>query len=67
MLDGILRRRVMAAVAVTEVAVGVEALAQAQAVFLTNSLIGVRPAASLDGRMFGPSAQVAEIAGMSGL
>ena len=44
---GILLRRVMAAVAVTEVAVGVEALAQAQAVFLTNSLIGVRPAASL--------------------
>lgn len=65
-LDGILRRRVMAAVAVTEVAVGVEALAQAQAVFLTNSLIGVRPAASLDGRMFGPSAQVAEIAGLVG-
>ena len=65
-LDGIVRRQVMAAVAVTEVAAGVEALAQAQAVFLTNSLIGVRAVASLDGRMFEPSARVAEIAGLVG-
>lgn len=61
-LDGIVRRRVMAAAAVREVAVGAEALAEAQAVFLTNSLIGVREAASLDGRRFEPSARVAEIA-----
>ncbi|MES2723871.1 MAG: aminotransferase class IV [Pseudomonadota bacterium] len=63
-LDGIVRRRVMAAAAVREVAVGAEALAGAQAVFLTNSLMGVREAASLDGRRFEPSARVAEIAGL---
>ena len=63
-LDGIVRRQVMAAAAVREVAVGAEALAGAQAVFLTNSLIEVREAASLDGRRFEPSARVAEIAGL---
>ena len=63
-LDGIVRRAVMAAWAVTEVAVGAEALDSAEAVFLTNSLIGVRAAASLDGRRFEPSARVAEIAGL---
>ena len=63
-LDGIVRRAVMAAWAVTEVAVGAEALDSAEAVFLTNSLIGVRAAASLDGRRFEPSARVAEIAAL---
>ena len=63
-LDGIVRRAVMAAVTVQEAAVGAEALAGAQAVFLTNSLIGVREAASLDGRRFEPSARVAQIAGL---
>ncbi|MDO8322410.1 MAG: aminotransferase class IV [Phenylobacterium sp.] len=61
-LDGIVRRQVMAATAVREVAAGVEALAEAQAVFLTNSLIGVREVGSLDGRRFEASARVAEIA-----
>ena len=65
-LDGIVRRQVMAAVAVREVMVGIEALADAEAVFLTNSLIGVREAASLDGRVFEPSARVAEIAALVG-
>lgn len=63
-LDGIVRRQVMAAVAVTEVAAGVEALARAEAVFLTNSLIGVRAAASLDGRTLAGSPKVAEIAAL---
>ncbi|MBP7816203.1 MAG: aminotransferase class IV [Phenylobacterium sp.] len=66
-LDGIVRRQVMAAVAVTEVAAGLEALADAQAMFLTNSLIGVREVGILDGRGFEPSARVAEIAGLLGL
>ncbi|MES2343996.1 MAG: aminotransferase class IV [Pseudomonadota bacterium] len=61
-LDGIVRRQVMAAVPVTEVAAGVEVLRAAQAVFLTNSLIGVRAAASLDGRPLAGSDRVAEIA-----
>ncbi|WP_310542445.1 aminotransferase class IV [Phenylobacterium sp.] len=65
-LDGIVRRRVMAATAVREVAVGVETLAGAEAVFLTNSLIRVREVASLDGRRFEPSARVAEIARLVG-
>ena len=63
-LDGIVRRQVMAATAVREVAAGVEALAEAQAVFLTNSLIGVREVGSLDGRRFEASARVAEIAAL---
>ncbi|CAN5752107.1 aminotransferase class IV [soil metagenome] len=65
-LDGIVRRQVMTAVAVDEVAVGVGALAAAEAIFLTNSLIGVREVASLDGRGFAPSARVAEIAALVG-
>jgi branched-subunit amino acid aminotransferase/4-amino-4-deoxychorismate lyase len=65
-LDGIVRRQVMATVAVTEVAVGIGALVGSEAMFLTNSLIGVREAASLDGRVFEPSARVAEIAGRVG-
>jgi branched-chain amino acid aminotransferase/4-amino-4-deoxychorismate lyase len=46
-LAGITRARVMALEAVEEVAVGVEALDRAEAVFLTNSLIGVRPLSRL--------------------
>ncbi len=63
-LDGIVRRAVMAAVDVTEVAAGAGALADAEAIFLTNSLIGVRPVASLDGRALASSRVVAEIAGL---
>lgn len=39
-----------------EVMLGPDALARADAVFLTNSLMGVRPVDSLDGRVLDPSA-----------
>lgn len=61
-LDGIVRRQVMAAVPVIEVAARVEVLRAASAVFLTNSLIGVRAAASLDGQPLPGSDLTAEIA-----
>lgn len=62
-LDGLTRRRVMAAaraldVDVHEVASGAEALDAAEAVFLTNSLIGVRPARRFESETFGPHALV---------
>jgi len=54
-LDGIVRGRVIDAaramgVEVAEVTTGIDALEGAEGVFLTNSLIGVRPVASLNGR-----------------
>ncbi|MBO9707054.1 MAG: aminotransferase class IV [Caulobacter sp.] len=54
-LAGIARARVLALAAAwnvpaIEVAVGAQALRAAQAVFLTNSLIGARPVSRLDGR-----------------
>ena len=61
-LAGITRARVMALEAVEEVAAGVEALARAEAVFLTNSLIGVRPLSRLGERVFAPSALVERLA-----
>ena len=62
-LDGLTRRRVIAAaraldVEVHEVASGAEALDAAEAVFLTNSLVGVRPARRFEGETFGPHALV---------
>jgi branched-subunit amino acid aminotransferase/4-amino-4-deoxychorismate lyase len=45
-------------VEVHEVASGAEALDEAEAVFLTNSLIGVRPARRFEGETFGPHALV---------
>jgi len=51
-LPGITRARLLAAQAVQEVAVGAEALERAEAVFLTNSLIGVRPVSRLGDRAF---------------
>ncbi len=51
-LGGIMRAQVLATVGVTEVAAGPEALADAEALFLTSSLIGVRAVSSLDGRAF---------------
>lgn len=62
-LEGIARGRVMTAareldVDVHEVATGSEALDEAEAVFLTNSLIGVRPARRFEGESFGPHALV---------
>jgi branched-subunit amino acid aminotransferase/4-amino-4-deoxychorismate lyase len=53
-LPGITRARLLAAQAVEEVAVGPEALDQAEAVFLTNSLIGMRPVSRLGQRAFEP-------------
>jgi branched-chain amino acid aminotransferase/4-amino-4-deoxychorismate lyase len=62
-LEGLARGRVIAAaraldVEVHEVASGAEALDEAEAVFLTNSLIGVRPARRFEGETFGPHALV---------
>jgi branched-chain amino acid aminotransferase/4-amino-4-deoxychorismate lyase len=62
-LEGIARGRVLAAagrlgVDVHEVATGAEALDEADAVFLTNSLIGVRPARRFEEEAFGPHALV---------
>ena len=59
-LDGIMRGRVIAqaramGVEVAEIAAGADALEGADGVFLTNSLIGVRPVASLDGRALAQS------------
>ena len=57
-LDGIMRAQVMAAAhelgaPVQAVRVGIEALDQADAMFLTNSLVGICPVLSLDGREIG--------------
>lgn len=66
-LAGTMRARVLAAAA----RIGVEAaevrapggvLAAAEAIFLTNSLIGVRPVSGLDEVVFGPSALVERLA-----
>jgi branched-chain amino acid aminotransferase/4-amino-4-deoxychorismate lyase len=56
-LDGVLRAQVLAAAdalgsSVHEVEVPPSALHPAQALFITNSLIGLRPVARLDGRAF---------------
>lgn len=53
-LPGLARARLMASVPVEEVAANRTALESAEAVFLTNSLIGVRPVAWLDGRALAP-------------
>jgi branched-chain amino acid aminotransferase/4-amino-4-deoxychorismate lyase len=60
-LAGIARARVIDLargldVEVHEIATGPEALDAAEAVFLTNSLIGVRPARRFEGETFGPHA-----------
>jgi len=54
-LDGLARAAVMAraatlGVALSEVRAGAEVLGRAEAVFLTNSLVGLRPVATLDER-----------------
>ncbi|PZR37346.1 aminotransferase class IV [Caulobacter segnis] len=53
-LPGVTRARLLAAQAVEEVAAGPQVLEQAEAVFLTNSLIGVRPVSRLGERTFAP-------------
>lgn len=66
-LDGILRGAVLAAaagmgIAAGERLAGPDALLAADAVFLTNSLTGVRPVRSLGGRTYGPNALAAALA-----
>jgi len=66
-LAGLARGRVLAAAGglgleAREVRVGIQALATASAVFLTNSLTGVRPLVSLDGRALGADPRVAALA-----
>lgn len=58
-LPGIMRGRILALAPAREVQAA--SLEGAQAVFLTNSLIGLRQVASLDGRMFAGSALLAEL------
>lgn len=58
-LAGTLRRAVLDqaeawGIEAVEIAAGPDALAAAEAVFLTNALIGVRPVAEADGRAFPP-------------
>lgn len=53
-LAGITRARLMAAREVEEVAVGVDVLKTADAIFLTNSLIGIREVSQLDDKVFAP-------------
>jgi branched-chain amino acid aminotransferase/4-amino-4-deoxychorismate lyase len=65
-LDGIMRGVVIErarakGVAVEEVRLGREALDGAQGLFLTNSLIGVRPVATLDGRAVAESPLTAQV------
>jgi branched-chain amino acid aminotransferase/4-amino-4-deoxychorismate lyase len=63
-LDGVIRARVIAAapVAVVETHADREALDGAEAMFLTNSLIGIRAVSSLDGRPVGGEGLASEIA-----
>jgi branched-subunit amino acid aminotransferase/4-amino-4-deoxychorismate lyase len=61
-LAGITRGRLMQAHRVEEVVAGPEALAAADAVFLTNSLTGVRAVKWLDGRALAPHPLVAALA-----
>ena len=53
-LPGLARARLMATVDVEEVVAGPETPGAAEAVFITNSLVGVRQVAWLDGRDFPP-------------
>lgn len=70
-LAGLARGRVMAAAGglgleVREAHAGIEALATADAVFLTNSLTGVRPLVSLNGQALGEDPRVAALAAQAG-
>jgi branched-subunit amino acid aminotransferase/4-amino-4-deoxychorismate lyase len=63
-LAGITRARLMAAYEVEEVVAGREALDEAEAIFLTNSLTGVRAAESLDDRALAPNGLTAELSAL---
>jgi branched-chain amino acid aminotransferase/4-amino-4-deoxychorismate lyase len=57
-LPGVTRARLLARHQVEEVAAGIEALETAEAIFLTNSLIGVREVSKLGGKDFAPHSLV---------
>ena len=66
-LAGVIRARVIAAAAaqgveVVEVRAGAEVLASADAVMVSNSLIGLRPVSALDGRSLAPHALTERLA-----
>ena len=66
-LDGVTRAVVLdlaaeLGLAAAQVSAGPEALAGAEAVFVTNSLIGIRPASRLDGRAFAPHGLIDRLA-----
>jgi branched-subunit amino acid aminotransferase/4-amino-4-deoxychorismate lyase len=66
-LDGIMRAVVLrqaelAGVTVIEAHEGAPALARAEAVFVTNSLIGVRAVSRFDGQAYQPNALVERLA-----
>ena len=70
-LAGTMRAAVMAAasrlgVEAMEVRAGLEAVREAEAAFLTNSLIGLREVSALDGEAFAPSALAARLAAEAG-
>ena len=62
-LDGVMRARVIARspVAVVETRAPLSALAEAEAVFITNSLIGLRAVTAIDGRPIGGEATVSDL------
>ncbi|MEI9891611.1 MAG: aminotransferase class IV [Caulobacteraceae bacterium] len=53
-LDGVLRAKVLSSASVNEVRAGLDAVLQAEAAFLTNSLIGIRTIKVLAGRFLQP-------------
>jgi branched-subunit amino acid aminotransferase/4-amino-4-deoxychorismate lyase len=57
-LDGIVRGKLVEALPVKEVRISADGLKRAEAVFLTNSLIGMRWASHLDGRPLGQPEEV---------
>jgi len=60
-LDGIMRAQVMKAGEVTEIHAGRAELNEAEAIFLTSSLIGLRPVGVLDGVTLGSNAVVEQL------
>jgi len=63
-LDGTVRAALLARAAVHEVKAGPEALLAADALFLTNSLIGLAPVRSLDGRDVEDHPRLAELSAL---
>jgi len=65
-LPGVVRARVMAAAEVTEVAAGPEILAEAEGIFLTNSLIGLRSVSAVGEKSVAQSRLADEISTLLG-